>query len=690
MKRTLALSVLLSGVMMISMITGEGMPPYAVMPVQAAELDSPYPMMITAIRIGLVTKNKVVRFAVWQQGGVYIDNKLAYSLVPEQLYSVEKGFVTNEETGASFRLPEDRRATVGAADHRINVNGAWYRGCLELINHGTTVTAINLLDLEEYLVGVLPRVVPATLEPETLKAAAVVLRSFANDRMGKIEDCKENGFDFAPDMPGLEYGGLDAERPQTLNAVQQTRGIVLKGTGSLRPLRFNDKQDAKLNLLRTNVSTQTLERLTGVTNIDTVTVEKMDPNGEAHDVLVAGSSDKRSVYGAALAKSLSLPNAAILEAVKASDHWVFVCRGSQAEAGLDLPGANLLASNNWRFDQILQHYFQSNSKKLIGFEYMPNYRAVRQAQPAGAIVETQNPATVSVSKTPQPENVSSTSSTTMAPQQSQKIDQIPSDPTTRAARNSIRDKWALVVGISKFKDPNVSLTYAAKDAADFAQYLVGYAGFKADHVKVLTDEQATRDKIFDQLGKGWLGHLARPEDLVVVYVSSHGTAVKRDLTGVNFLIAHDTDPDNILGTGITMEWICQIIKEETHSDRILLLLDVCHSEAGAQGAKGLRREAEFDSGKILLNKGQMIIASSGSEQESWESKNYPNSVFTRRLIEGLKVNGRQTTISQAFGYLKDKVQEEVLKDRAQLQTPVMRSFGLDNSVILSAPVVNTP
>ncbi|MCA9818426.1 MAG: caspase family protein, partial [Cyanobacteria bacterium HKST-UBA01] len=32
----------------------------------------------------------------------------------------------------------------------------------------------------------------------------------------------------------------------------------------------------------------------------------------------------------------------------------------------------------------------------------------------------------------------------------------------------VRDKWALVIGISNFKDPKINLKYPAKDARDFA------------------------------------------------------------------------------------------------------------------------------------------------------------------------------------------------------------------------------
>lgn len=66
----------------------------------------------------------------------------------------------------------------------------------------------------------------------------------------------------------------------------------------------------------------------------------------------------------------------------------------------------------------------------------------------------------------------------------------------------------------------------------------------------------------------------------------------------------------------------------------------------------------------------MVICSSSQEQVSWESKNYPNSVFTRKLIESL---GTKTPITDAFNRLKTEVQLEVLRDRSSLQTPIIWS-----------------
>jgi uncharacterized caspase-like protein len=130
---------------------------------------------------------------------------------------------------------------------------------------------------------------------------------------------------------------------------------------------------------------------------------------------------------------------------------------------------------------------------------------------------------------------------------------------------------------------------------------------------------------------------------------------------------------------------------------VILVLDVCHSGAvhgtggtgasGANGEKGLVRQASFDLEKVALGEGQAIICSSAPEQVSWESKTYPNSVFTRKLIESLRLNGGKVNLNEAFDNLKESVEREVLSDRGKLQTPVYFSKGWQGPPpVLSVPV----
>ncbi|MBZ4317222.1 caspase family protein, partial [Mycobacterium tuberculosis] len=73
---------------------------------------------------------------------------------------------------------------------------------------------------------------------------------------------------------------------------------------------------------------------------------------------------------------------------------------------------------------------------------------------------------------------------------------------------------------------------------------------------------------------------------------------------------------------------------------------------------------------------------------SWESKKYQNSVFTRCLIDSLRKYGDATTLGEAFQNLKDKVQEEVLRERGVMQTPVLKSRWKGSDLRLATPAVS--
>ncbi len=254
------------------------------------------------------------------------------------------------------------------------------------------------------------------------------------------------------------------------------------------------------------------------------------------------------------------------------------------------------------------------------------------------------------------------------------------------ANRPIRDKWALIVGISKFKDSTLNLRYPSKDAKDFYDFLISSAGFKKDHIKLLVDEEATRGHILSELGDKWLPRVANPDDLVVIYISSHGSASDMDVGGVNYLLAHDTEVDNLYASGLPMQDLTRIIKGRVHSDRIVLVLDACHSGATTVAdSKGLSRTTNVNADDIAQGTGQLVISSSMPNQVSWESKKDQNSVFTKYLMEGLK---SKPNLGEAFDFMKSKVQEEVLRERGVLQTPVLKSKWQGADLVIGAPAVS--
>jgi len=238
----------------------------------------------------------------------------------------------------------------------------------------------------------------------------------------------------------------------------------------------------------------------------------------------------------------------------------------------------------------------------------------------------------------------------------------------------IEDKWAVVIGVSKFKDESIDLKYSAKDAADFANFLVNDGHFAKDHVKVLLNEDATQRNVLDAIGGTWLPQQVKPEDLVVIFASTHGSSKKIDIAKENFLIVYDTDPTKLFATAIRLNDLVPVIKKRTGCDRVVVLLDACHAGAANVRTLELSPQGKNINTDAIAGQGQIVVCSSTADQISWESKRYENSVFTHCLIEALQCDGPRTTLSAAFRHLQQTVGQEVSVDRGDSQTPVLKNW----------------
>lgn len=262
--------------------------------------------------------------------------------------------------------------------------------------------------------------------------------------------------------------------------------------------------------------------------------------------------------------------------------------------------------------------------------------------------------------------------------------QPPASGAGSATNRPIKDKWALIVGISEFQDPRHNLHYAAKDARDFRNYLVKEARFAPSHVKLLTDSDATRVNILEELGDRWLPRVVGPDDLVVLYISSHGSPPDADVVGVNYVIAHDTDLRSLYATGIATQEMIRMIRMRIKSDRIVVVLDACFSGAATDpDPTGAYKQRSLDVDEFVHGTNQLVICSSQPDETSAESSALNNGVFTHYLIEGLRQHGLDTKLADAFSYCREKVQEYAQRIH-RTQTPVMKSKWEGSGLILAA------
>ena len=106
------------------------------------------------------------------------------------------------------------------------------------------------------------------------------------------------------------------------------------------------------------------------------------------------------------------------------------------------------------------------------------------------------------------------------------------NPNATTTNRPIKQKWAVVIGAARFKESRLNGIDSKMDigARNFANYLKDDKGgrFPASHVKTLINSEATKQNIMANLGKGWLGSLAGPDDLVVVFISTRSSGPARD------------------------------------------------------------------------------------------------------------------------------------------------------------------
>lgn len=270
------------------------------------------------------------------------------------------------------------------------------------------------------------------------------------------------------------------------------------------------------------------------------------------------------------------------------------------------------------------------------------------------------------------------------------------------ARDGVKEKYAMVVGVSRFKndkDGKNALKYAARDAQEVYDYLVdrNYGRFKKDKVTLLINENATIGNIQQALDR--IKEKADSDDDVFVYFSSHGAPVYDGSLNIvtyetvfknHFTMADSSFPSKSLKTFLG----------ETKAGDILVILDVCYSGAAFKGIDGFyyagSKSISFDDDNQGLSKAvlaknllgskdimfeddvaktpeaksidgaKVIISASDAGEKSWESDSLKASFFTHYFLQELR---RGADVKTAFAEAKPKVTTQVRQEKQADQNP---------------------
>jgi len=108
---------------------------------------------------------------------------------------------------------------------------ALYRGSIELVKHSkkSGFTIVNVLDLKNYLRGVVPNEMPVSFGLEALKAQCIAARNYAL----KPRDKAYKEFDICDSVACQVYFGAKTEKALSDKAVEETDGLVALYDGDL-------------------------------------------------------------------------------------------------------------------------------------------------------------------------------------------------------------------------------------------------------------------------------------------------------------------------------------------------------------------------------------------------------------------------------------------------------------------------
>jgi len=191
--------------------------------------------------------------------------------------------------------------------------------------------------------------------------------------------------------------------------------------------------------------------------------------------------------------------------------------------------------------------------------------------------------------------------------------------------------YILAIGVSKYKNSNLNLQFASKDATDFANIMSKQKGllYSDVSVKLLTDDKSSKNNILD--GLDWIVSETTSRDVAMVFFAGHGIT---DNTGNFYYMPAEADPDRLRTTCVNSLEIQQSVS--AIAGKVVLFMDACHSG----GVMGRRAAAATDIIGFVnelssVENGVVVFTSSTGRQYSLEDPSWNNGAFTKALVEGL-------------------------------------------------------
>ncbi|MCX7024694.1 MAG: caspase family protein [Spirochaetes bacterium] len=225
------------------------------------------------------------------------------------------------------------------------------------------------------------------------------------------------------------------------------------------------------------------------------------------------------------------------------------------------------------------------------------------------------------------------------------------------------DLYFIGFGVSKYRNPDFDLDWAAQDILDLKsrfQAMEG-KGFRKVYATSRTDDEVTPSAI--RKAKTLLAN-ARPDDVFVLAISGHGLH-DTDRESTYYFLTHDADLSNLAQTAADFDLVEDLL-QGIGPRKKLFLMDTCESgeadggalvAAASAGGKGVRArttrsgitlgkksaavtEALRDQGRYIYNdlvrrSGAIVFSSCRGGELSYELDELRNGAFTEAVLAAL-------------------------------------------------------
>ena len=196
------------------------------------------------------------------------------------------------------------------------------------------------------------------------------------------------------------------------------------------------------------------------------------------------------------------------------------------------------------------------------------------------------------------------------------------------------NSYALIIGIDKYQNVK-PLNYAVKDAESIQDILVNTFNFSEFNIKLLKNEEATKQNILKSFSD--ITKKADDRDRVLIYFAGHGATDDLPEGGeMGYLLPVDGDNDDLFLSSIAMADLKRI-SLMSKAKHLLYLVDACYGGIAAIGSRGLDSKSTPNYiEKITKNKSRQIITAGGRGEKVIEKSEWGHSAFTLNINRGLK------------------------------------------------------